>query len=181
MSHLPIWYLGSVPQDICDKAVADFAAIPAREATMGADGEEFDHGHRNTTVHFAGPNHWFEDYMTNVAFLGNRACGWEYHVTDNENIQFAEYGPGQHYRWHVDTFQLSGLPTDRKLTVVCLLNDSSEFEGGELKLRMYSEYTAPLVKGTVIAFPSIVEHCVTPILSGTRYSATMWLNGPRFR
>lgn len=181
MSHLPIWYLGSVPQDICDKAVADFAATPAREATMGAEGEEFNHQFRNTTVHFAESNHWFEDYMTNVAFLGNKACGWEYHVTGNENIQFAEYGPEQHYRWHVDTFQLSGLPTDRKLTVVCLLNDSSEFEGGELKLRMYSEYTAPLVKGTVIAFPSIVEHCVTPILSGTRYSATMWLNGPRFR
>ena len=84
MSHLPIWYMGQVPAEICDKAVADFSTIPAKEATMGADGEEFDHGHRNTTVHFAGPDHWFEDYLTNVALLGNRACGWEYHVTGNE-------------------------------------------------------------------------------------------------
>lgn len=181
MSHLPIWYMATAPADVCDKAVADFSAIPAKEATMGADGEEFDHGHRNTTVHFAGPNHWFEDYLTNVALLGNKACGWEYHITDNENIQFAEYGSEQHYNWHMDVFPLSGLPLDRKLTVVCLLNDPTEFTGGEFQIRLYSEYTAPLVKGSVIAFPSFLEHRVVPVTSGVRKSATMWLRGPRFR
>jgi hypothetical protein len=181
MSHLPLWYLGAVPEEVCDKAKEDFLSLQSQDATMGNKGEQTDFEYRNTTVRFAPEKHWFEPYMIQTALNGNEVCKWEYHVTGRENIQFAEYGPEQHYRWHVDTFQLSGLPTDRKLTVVCLLNDSSEFEGGELKLRMYSEYTAPLVKGTVIAFPSIVEHCVTPILSGTRYSATMWLNGPRFR
>jgi PKHD-type hydroxylase len=48
-------------------------------------------------------------------------------------------------------------------------------------MRLYSEYTAPLVKGSMIAFPSILEHRVTPVLSGVRYSATMWFNGPRFK
>jgi PKHD-type hydroxylase len=63
--------------------------------------------------------------------------------------------------------------------VVCLLNDG--FEGGEFEVRLYNDYKAPLVKGTMIAFPSILEHRVLPVLSGLRYSATMWFSGPRFR
>lgn len=173
--------MGTVPADICDQAVEDFSALPSKDATMGSEGETQDNAHRNTTVRFAGPNHWFDRYLTQVAFDGNQACRWEFHVTDNENIQFAEYGPEQHYHWHVDVFPLSGLPMDRKLTVVCLLNDPAEFTGGEFQIRLYSEYTAPLVKGSVIAFPSFLEHRVVPVTSGVRKSATMWLRGPRFR
>ena len=181
MSHLPIWYLGAVPDDICDKAVEDFSSLPSKDASMGSEGEVQDHGHRNTTVRFAGSNHWFNDHMLATAMAGNLACKWGFHVTDNENIQFAEYGPEQHYNWHVDVFPLSGLPLDRKMTVVCLLNDPAEFTGGEFQIRLYSEYTAPLVKGSVIAFPSFLEHRVVPVTSGVRKSATMWLRGPRFR
>jgi PKHD-type hydroxylase len=94
-------------------------------------------------------------------------------------VQFAEYGPEQHYAWHTDTFALAGKPTDRKITIVCLLND--EFEGGQFQVRLYNDYTAPLEKGTIIAFPSILEHRVIPVTSGIRYSATMWFSGPRFR
>jgi len=181
LSHLPIWYMGAVPEDICDKAVKDFSSLPSKDATMGSQGETQDVIHRNTTVRFAGSNHWFDEHMLATAMAGNRACKWEFHVTDNENIQFAEYGPEQHYNWHVDVFPLSGLPLDRKMTVVCLLNDPTEFTGGEFQIRLYSEYTAPLVKGSVIAFPSFLEHRVVPVTSGVRKSATMWLRGPRFR
>lgn len=148
---------------------------------MGADGEEFDQKYRDTAVRFADSNHWFEIFMRQQAFAGNQECKWDYDVTEHENIQFAEYGPEQHYNWHVDVFPLSGMPMDRKITVVCLLNDPSEFTGGEFQIRLYSEYTAPLVKGSIIAFPSILEHRVVPITSGIRKSATMWFRGPRFR
>ena len=148
---------------------------------MGSSGETNDHAHRNTSIRFAGPNHWFDSHLRATAMQGNQVCGWGFHVTDNENIQYAEYGPEQHYNWHVDVFPLSGLPMDRKLTAVCLLNDPSEFTGGEFQIRLYSEYVAPLTKGSVIAFPSFLEHRVTPVTSGVRKSATMWLRGPRFR
>lgn len=181
MAHLPIWYLNSIDPATCDKAVAEFKALPAIDASMGIAGDTHDHAHRNTAVRFATSNHWFEECLKQVAFEGNKLCGWEYDTTSNENIQFAEYGPEQHYNWHVDIFPLSGQPLDRKLTVVCLLNDPSEFTGGEFQIRLYSEYTAPLVKGSVIAFPSFLEHRVIPVTSGMRKSATIWLNGPRFR
>jgi len=181
LSHLPLWYMGSIPTDVCDKAVEELASLPSRDASMGTEGEHKDHTNRNTTVRFADRANWFEPHLKALASAGNTECKWDFHITDNENIQYAEYGPDQHYNWHMDTFPLSGMPHDRKVTVVCLLNDPSEFTGGEFQIRLYSEYTAPLVKGSVIAFPSFLEHRVVPVTSGVRKSATMWLRGPRFR
>lgn len=181
MSHLPIWYMGSVDPELCDKVSEELAALPHKDATMGSEGESTDLTQRNTKVRFAPVNHWFQKHMIDVAMEGNRACSWEFHVTGNEEIQYAEYGPEQHYHWHVDIFPLSGRPIDRKLTAVCLLNDPSEFTGGEFQIRLYSEYTAPLQKGSIIAFPSPLEHRVVPVVSGLRKSATIWLHGPRFR
>lgn len=179
--HLPLWYMGQLPVEVCDLAMAEYMAIPPRDATMGANGEEISHLNRNTTVRFAQPDHWFGNMMRGYGHKANKECGWDYDITDHEAVQFAHYGVGQHYGWHVDNFPLAGLPVDRKVSVVCLMSDPSEFEAGELQLRLYSEYTAPLVKGSVIAFPSVIEHRVTPVTAGLRASATMWLNGPRFR
>jgi PKHD-type hydroxylase len=148
---------------------------------MGVDGKELAHAHRNTEVRFAPDDYWFSRNMREFALTANSACKWDYLIEGQEAIQFAKYGPEQHYNWHVDNFPLCGRDTDRKVTVVCLLNDPTEFAGGDFQIRLYSEYTAPLGKGSMIAFPSILEHRVVPVLSGTRYSATMWLNGPRFK
>ena len=179
MAHLPLWYLGKLDGDTCNQIIAEMSGIEVKDATMGVDGAEKNHATRNTNVRFGGSDYWLNDRFESFAMQANKECKWDYHVTSRENIQFAEYGPEQHYAWHTDTFALSGAPTDRKITIVCLLND--EFEGGEFQVRLYSDYTAPLEKGTIIAFPSILEHRVIPVTSGIRYSATMWFSGPRFR
>ena len=179
--HLPIWYLGRIPAKVCDLAVGEYMEIEPRDATMGADGEERSHLNRNTTVRFAQADHWFGNILRGHGLKANTECGWGYEIDNHEAVQFAHYGVGQHYGWHVDNFPLAGLPVDRKVSVVCLMTDPSEFEAGELQLRLYSEYTAPLEKGFVIAFPSIIEHRVTPVTSGLRATATMWLTGPRFK
>lgn len=181
MAHLPIWYIGQISTNTCDKALEELLLLPPKDASMGPLGEEVSHLHRNTTVRFAHKENWFGYALRDYGVLANQECKWDYALEDHEAVQLAQYGVDQHYNWHVDNFPLSGLPTDRKVTVVCLMSDPSEFEGGSLELRLYAEYTAPLVKGSVIAFPSVIEHRVTPVLSGCRYSATMWLNGPRFR
>lgn len=181
MSHLPLWFLGNIPLGVCDAAVKEFQAITPKDAAMGVDGAQIEHNTRNTNVRFAPNGHWFGGALLTHAMKANKECGWDFDITDHEAVQYAEYGPGQHYHWHVDNFPLSGTPVDRKVSVVCLLSDLSEFEAGELQLRLYSEYTAPLVKGTMIAFPSIIEHRVTPVIAGLRATATMWLSGPRFR
>lgn len=179
MSHLPLWYLGELSAEVCDQVVAELLQTPSQDAAMGPGGETKEHSTRNTKVHFAPHNYWLADQFEKFAQEANSACSWNYDVTGKESIQFAEYEQNQHYAWHTDTFTLSGRPEDRKITVVALLND--DFVGGHFDLKLYSEYRAPLKKGSIIAFPSILEHRVTPVESGKRYSATLWLNGPRFR
>ncbi len=179
MSHLPIWYMGQLGHEMCDRVVSELSVIETKTATMGVDGSETDVAMRKTQVRFADAGYWLEGIFERFAVEANKNCKWEYHLTGAERVQFAEYGPENHYGWHVDTFTLSGNPIDRKITVICLLND--EFDGGTFEIRLYSDYKVPLVKGSMIAFPSILEHRVVPVIEGTRYSATMWFNGPRFR
>lgn len=179
MSHLPIWYMGKLEDDTCDRVVSELSPLQGQEAKIGQDGKDLNTQTRKTKVHFAEAGYWLEGIFERFAMEANKTCKWEYHVTGSERVQFAEYNPGHHYTWHTDTFALCGKPEDRKITVVCLLNDG--FEGGDFEVRLYNDYNAQLKKGTMIAFPSILEHRVTPIITGTRYSATMWFNGPRFR
>jgi len=179
MNHLPIWYTAQLDDELCDRVVTELSQKQTVDAAIGQEGKEMNLETRKTKVHFAEAGYWLEGIFERFAMDANKACKWEYHMTGAERVQFAEYSIEHHYTWHTDVFTLSGKPKDRKVTVVCLLND--EFEGGDFEVRLYGDYKAPLKKGTMIAFPSILEHRVTPITSGTRYSATMWFNGPRFR
>ena len=179
MSHLPIWYIGKIEPEVCEQVIKELQGPDLTEAAMGVDGVDINKLTRNTSVTFAEENYWLSERFSTFAAEANQQCGWDFIVTGKENVQFAEYGVDQHYAWHTDTFPLSGKPTDRKVSVVCLLND--EFEGGEFDLRLYNDYPVPLEKGTMIAFPSMLEHRVRPVTSGKRYSATMWFYGPRFR
>jgi PKHD-type hydroxylase len=179
MAHLPIWYMGKLDDNLCDRVVSELSFEEVKEAAIGVNGEEVNTQTRKAAIRFAPQGYWLENTLEQFATEASKSCKWDYHITSAERVQFAEYGPENHYTWHTDTFTLSGNPLDRKVSVVCLLNDA--FEGGEFEVRLYSDYTANLKKGSMIAFPSILEHRVKPVLSGIRHSATMWLSGPRFR
>lgn len=181
MNHKPVWFLGEISKELCDKAIGEFKLVPARSASMGENGTFNNNSHRNTTVRFISPNHWLTTDMRSFGEHANQACKWNYDISGNENIQFAEYAVGQHYRWHVDNFPLGFQKFDRKVTVIILMSDPADYEGGDLFIRLYQDFKPELKKGSVIAFPSILEHMVTPVTKGLRYSATMWLNGPCFK
>ena len=136
MTHLPIWYLGKLPVEVCDQARQELMALPMQEAAMGINGDVKVQSQRNTDVVFAPFDFWLSKHMEEFATKANKECAWDYEIPNREAIQFAEYGPGQHYDWHVDIFPLAGKPTDRKVTVVCLLNDPAEFEGGNFQIRL---------------------------------------------
>ena len=141
---------------------------------------ELVHGHIDKSIRdsmsdaFA-PHHWFTGVMMNFAFHANRAAGWQRTLEYPEVTQIAEYGPGQHYKWHTDTDPFSVAPYERKVTVICLLTD--DFEGGAFELE---HAKAPVLKrGSVLAFPSSLRHQVAPVTKGLRRSATCWVHGPQ--
>lgn len=93
----------------------------------------------------------------------------------------AAYGsPAGHYNWHQDFG--GGTASRRKISIVSLLSDPKDFDGGDLRLFTYHEQTADLSnKGDMVMFPSWTSHCVTDITRGVRYSLVAWVSGPRFR
>jgi PKHD-type hydroxylase len=101
-----------------------------------------------------------------------------------EPIQLAHYKAEEesHYTWHTDaTFNDRGAP--RKLSMVLLLTDPSEFEGGELQVMMSggAPETLELKKGRAWFMPSVTLHRVTPVTKGVRKSAVVWVGGPAFK
>lgn len=83
---------------------------------------------------------------------------------------------------HTDTGHFKGTD-DRKLSLAVLLNDSSEFQSGHLVINDGLIHTPLMDKiaGNVVIFPSFALHGVRPVLQGERWSAVIWLRGPRYR
>lgn len=77
----------------------------------------------------------------------------------------------------------------RKISMTLSLNDPSEYEGGNLKFdfghhtdsERFHECQEIRPQGSIIVFPSFLDHCVTPVTSGTRYSLVMWCIGRPFK
>lgn len=87
-----------------------------------------------------------------------------------------------HYNWHMDA-SMCDSKTPRKLTMVMSLSDPSEFEGGELQVKIGNDeaQVLELARGRAWFFPSWVLHKVTPVTKGVRRSLVLWAGGPAFR
>ena len=150
-----------------------------RASTYGVTGPEV----RSSNVAFIYPNEstdWIFRKMTmatdqmNREYFGFDLSGFE------QGFQFTRYeAPGEHYEWHVDRGR--GIPV-RKLSVTVQLSDPATYEGGDLQI---SEGLTPATlerkRGRLTFFPSWIQHRVTPVTSGIRYSLVAWIGGPPFR
>lgn len=121
--------------------------------------------------------------------VANQSAGWGFNLSGQEDTQLIRYKSIDEgfYDWHMDSFPpVDGL--QRKLSCVILLNDPSEYEGGLLQFKKdeldYKDGEAPVLfekQGSIIVFPSFLEHRVTPVTKGVRYTAVTWANGPSFK
>lgn len=110
---------------------------------------------------------------------------FNYDITGfNEDLQYTVYQSTNegYYDWHMDKGYSSNGAPPRKLSMVLLLSDPEEYEGGDLELMTGNTYdTASKTKGMVHVFPSFLIHRVTPVVKGTRRSLVVWLCGPRWK
>ena len=61
------------------------------------------------------------------------------------------------------------------------VNDPDEFEGGEFEFQTgKNPEKVPLVKGSVVFFPSFFLHRVREITSGNRESLVLWIGGDSY-
>ena len=111
---------------------------------------------------------------------------YQFDLSHIDLIQVAEYTEGCHYDWHCDIPEISGNHC-RKLSFTVLLNNASEYGGGVLHFNSEKNYDMmqkeweSMEAGSMIAFPSWMQHKVYPVTSGVRYQLFGWVCGPRWK
>jgi len=100
-----------------------------------------------------------------------------------EPMQLTEYSASDkgYYDWHTD-FGVEDKLVPRKLSMVLMLSDESEYEGGYLQIKTRRDnQTLEMKKGRAWFFPSYVLHRVTPITKGIRKTAVVWAGGEHWK
>lgn len=184
MVNKPFWFWESeIDADFCRYVLAHVdwgneAAVG--QINRGSDAE-VDLAHRKTDITWRSALHPLGCVLQSYMRAANEFAGWHYELKGYEAAQIGRYTDAGHYNWHSDVFPPDQNNFQRKLTAVLLLNDCAEFEGGKLEVKNSNSAWSFEKRGTIIVFPSFLEHRVTPVTSGTRYSATSWAIGPAFR
>jgi PKHD-type hydroxylase len=107
---------------------------------------------------------------------------YKYSLSYIEMLQYSEYHAGDvgKYDVHCDSTLRNTSGFSRKISFSILLNDPSEFDGGQLKFHICKDpITATLEKkGDMVLFPSFLPHSVEPVTRGVRKSLVGWICGP---
>ena len=103
-----------------------------------------------------------------------------FQLTGSKILNYNTYNVDEEYTWHIDATTDSPIK-DIKLT--CLLNCSeTNYEGGDFCLFKDKEVVIKDFKpGSAIVFPSFINHKVQKVVSGSRATLAIWMNGPKFR
>ena len=139
---------------------------------------------------------WIYDTIWPFMEEANELAGWKYDIRSAENMQITRYKKGGFYYFHKDgkSDHLSTYDTPdnefmhghvRKLSMTVLLNDN--YEGGEFEFATYDKEECEIKTpefnktGSIVVFPSDMEHRVAPVTKGVRYSLVVWFLGPPFK
>jgi len=176
-----------VPRDVCKKiidVVKDWekgtVETPEREI------KKEENNIRKSKI-FWSYEQWIFDYIWKYMDVYNEITGLRYDISGVESIQITKYEKGDFYDFHFDgrgSHKNVVNEKVRKISMTIQLNE--DYEGGEFKTawcyrgELVTE-TLEKAEGTIILFPSILEHCVTPVTSGTRYSLVAWFIGSPFK
>ena len=138
---------------------------------------------------------WIYDTIWSFMEEANERAGWKYDIRAAENMQITRYKKGGFYYFHKDGrgdhLSTYDEPDNefmhghvRKLSMTVLLN--SNYEGGEFQFATYGEEKCEIntpefnKTGSIVVFPSDMEHRVASVTKGIRYSLVAWFVGPPF-
>jgi len=182
------YFKNAISKDVCEFIIREFSKLPKSYASVGVAGELSVEGVRKSKVSFVSKEN--DLYSPIVSELWNLALQanddfFNFNVTKLDYVQFAEYDESYsgNYKRHHDVFWMNGDPKyHRKLTCVVQLTDVSDYSGGDLQLFSDKQpnYDDFMSQGTVVFFPSFIEHQVNPVTKGTRHSLTAWFDGPKW-
>ena len=171
--------------DQCRQIIASGRAQKPQEAQVGINkpGGGTDTKKRITKISwipFQEMGHMYQDLNKFIQQANKNHFGFG-DIRITEQAQFTEYPEGGFYDWHMDCdVNMEHEPPVRKISMTLLLNDPSEFEGGDLELMAPGRY-AELKQGHAIIFASFLNHRVNPVTRGMRQSLVVWFGGKSFK
>ena len=175
------WHIDKyIPDYVCDEIIKNYSDF----STAGLQGGDIRSNVRNSGVCWI-REPFYKNLVFDIITRTNRDSGLNFQLEYLENLQLTRYvAPDGHYDFHTDDDGHSRENIDdsmRKISMSCLLTDSSEFEGGNFQIQTgESPYDVKLEKGDIILFPSYKLHRVSPVTKGTRYSLVAWAHGRAF-
>ena len=182
----PYWFWKSeLPDSVCDAIIAEGLKLDLKEAVVGYGGDSrVDPNIRKSKTGFFLASSWVSAITTMYMSRANESA-WKFGITQPQAPQFTMYGLNEFYDFHRDETQYDYITEDsiqkdfRKLSVVIFITDPNEYEGGEFEFDGFT----PEIKdrGSIMVFPSFLNHRVKPVTKGTRYSIVNWFVGPPFR
>ena len=144
--------------------------------------------------------HWQIDGTESFQFTvydNNGFYGWH---KDGGSDHFAKYKRYMHGLTPVALKENGNIPAGyvvmnnmvdkvRKISLTINLNEPTDYEGGNLMFdfghhtegERFHECKEIRPQGSIIVFPSFLDHCVTPVTKGTRYSLVLWCLGDPFK
>ena len=170
-----------IPDYICDEIIKnhnDFSTSTLQDGVIVDD-------YRKSGVCWI-KEPFYKNLVFDIITRTNRDSGLNFQLEYLENLQLTRYvAPDGHYDFHSDGNGHSRKNVDdsvRKLSMICLLSDSNQFEGGSFQITsgLTDTYDIKLEKGDIVIFPSYVLHRVSPVTKGIRHSIVAWVRGRAF-
>ncbi len=187
MIEHPLWllYEGILDEETCERWLEIGKQAPIQEATTFRTGEGETDSHRKTDISWlpnTEPYSEMHDFLAKLAMNANEVFNLT--LTNLPPLQFTQYSDvGHHYGLHHDIDSNRQAGKHRKLTIVLQLTDPEDYEGGLLTFS-HTENPNPealIKRGSILLFPSYLEHGVSAITKGARTSLVGWFEGPRWR
>lgn len=106
---------------------------------------------------------------------------YKYDIKSIPEMRMLHYTRGGKYDWHQDVNWAT--KDQRKFTFIIQLSDPESYVGGDLVFRDADNIDLTHVReqGSIIIFPSMLYHRITPVKKGHRYSIVGWATGPRWK
>jgi PKHD-type hydroxylase len=177
-------------KDFCEQIIRDAQTVESYQATTFVpSGQAVTPDIRRSTVRFLQANdsrfNYIFDMLWKTQIIANRDF-FNFHVSKLDFAQFTEYHEidSGEYRTHHDVQWINDNEHHRKLSCTITLSDPDDYTGGDFEF--VDTTTCPLasdvrLQGTILYFPSMFSHKVTPVIRGTRYSLVAWFEGPKWR
>lgn len=180
-----VW-TSALSADECDRIVERASTYAEEEATVGfSDTLRSDLAYRSSSVRWLDAARELEITTRVMQFVdASNRTNFGVDLVAPYELQFTEYRGTQngHYDWHHDVWLESNRPYARKLSVVVQLSNPEDYAGGAFEffgLQHPGAAFAP--RGSLLIFPSFLQHRVLPVTSGTRRSLVTWVEGPNWR